>query len=316
MSDKIETRNEKKARKPKRTWLKITLGIILLLVIGVGVYAATLYNNVKDTVNVKMHQPLPSIDHEKSKEKIVEKEKLNVLLLGVDKRGGDRGRSDSLIVLSLDPKTDSMKLISIPRDTRTEIVGKGFEDKINHAYAFGGPDMSIESVENLLNIDLDYYVQINMEGLSDLVDTLGGISLTNELDWYDSGRKFHYAPGELQLNGDETMGYVRMRYEDPAGDFGRTKRQRQVIEAIVNKGASIASVNKIQGVVDVLGNNMSTNMDFNVMKDLLTNYSGVRKNVENYMLSGSGTKIDGVYYLVVPDEEIQKVHGMIVEPEV
>ncbi len=176
--------------------------------------------------------------------------------------------------------------------------------------------MSIESVENLLNIDLDYYVQINMEGLSNLVDTLGGISLANELDWYDSGRKFHYAPGELQLNGDQTMGYVRMRYEDPAGDFGRTKRQRQVIEAIVNKGASFASVNKIQGVVDVLGDNMSTNMDFNVMKDLLTNYSGVRKNVENYMLSGSGTKIDGVYYLVVPDEEIQKVHGMIVEPEV
>ncbi|WP_099159579.1 LCP family protein [Virgibacillus ndiopensis] len=305
-----------KRKKPKRLWLKISLAVILVLVLGVSAYAFSIYNNAKDTVNEKMHENVSSIDQKVGKKKISEQMPLNILLLGVDKRPGDSGRSDALMVLSLDPKNNKMQLISIPRDTRTTIVGKGTKDKINHAYAFGGKDMSIATVENLLDIELDYYVQMNMKGLSEMVDAVGGINVQNELDWYDEGfykKGYHYAKGEISLNGAKTMGYVRMRHLDPNGDFGRTKRQRQVIEAIVDKGASIASVNKINDMIDVLGNNMATNMDFEDMKDLLFNYKDVRKNMVNYMVKGSGTTIDGVYYYLVPDEEIAKVHGMIAD---
>ncbi|MBP1948295.1 LCP family glycopolymer transferase [Virgibacillus litoralis] len=313
MSEQKRSNNKFKRKRP---WIKFSLLLILILGIGVGAYALLIYNDAKDTVNEKIHQKVPSIDHELGKKKIEGEEPLNILLLGVDKRAGDSGRSDALMVLSLDPKNNKMKLISIPRDTRTTIVGEGFEDKINHAYAFGGTDTSVATVESLLDINLDYYVQMNMEGLTEMVDAVGGITVDNQLDWYDTGyyeKGYHYAKGEISLNGPEAMGYVRMRYKDPNGDFGRTKRQRQVIEAIIDKGSSIASVNKIDNMIDVLGKNMATNMDFADMKDLLFNYKNVRKNTVSYKMKGSGTEIDGVYYYLIPDEEIAKVHEMINE---
>lgn len=311
----VQKRSDRR-KKPKRLWLKISLAVILVLVLGVGTYAFSIYSNAKQTVNDEINRKVSAIDTEVGKKKISEQKPINILLLGVDQRPGDGGRSDALMVLSLDPKENKMKIISIPRDTRTLMVGKGYKDKINHAYAYGGTDMSVATVENLLNIELDYYIEMNMQGLSEMVDAVGGITVTNSLDWYDEGyykKGYHYQKGEISLNGPQTMGYVRMRHLDPNGDFGRTKRQRQVIQAVVDKGASIASVNKINSMIDVLGDNMATNMDFDDMKDLLFNYADVRKNVVSYMMKGNGTKIDGVYYLLPSDEEVAKVHEMIAE---
>ncbi len=311
-----ESRRAKKTGKSKRWW-KILLAVIAVVVIGVGVYAFSIYHNAKQTVEEQMHKPVDSIDTSVGKKKVKDNEPLNVLLLGVDERSGDSGRSDALMVLSLDPEDDSMNLVSIPRDTRTEIVGKGYEDKINHAYAYGGTDMSINTVENLLDIELDYYVKMNMEGLSEMVDAVGGITVDNKTDWIDEGyykKGYHYEEGKIELDGAKTMGFVRMRHFD--SDFARTGRQRQVFQAIVDKGASVASVNKIDDMIDVLGNNMETNMDFSDMKNLMMNYRDTRKNVVSYQMEGEGTYITNssgqdVYYLVVSDDEIQKVHDMI-----
>lgn len=306
---------EKRSRKkPKKKWLKVLLVVLLLLFLVAAVAIFALYNDTKKTVNEEMYSEVPSIDSEEVKEKVDKAEPLNILLLGVDARPGSSGRSDALMILSLNPNEDRMQLISIPRDSRTLIVGKGYEDKINHAYAYGGTDMAISTVESFLNVELDYYVEMNMEGLEEMVDAVGGITVTNKMDWYDEGyyqKGYHYHQGELTLTGPQAMGYVRMRYLDPDGDFGRTKRQRQVIEAIINKGSSVASINKIQSMVQVLGNNMATNMDFDDMKNLLVNYSSTRKNMDNYMIEGSGTKIDGIYYLNVSQEERDKVNTMI-----
>src|SRR5699024_11686849 len=108
-----------------------------------------------------------------------------ILLMCVDARGADKGRSDALMVLTLNPKTDSMQIVSIPRDTRVEIAGRGTQDKINHAYAFGGADMAVNTVENFLDVDMDYYVSMNMEGMEELVDQLGGITVENDIEWQD-----------------------------------------------------------------------------------------------------------------------------------
>lgn len=300
-------RSERK--KSRKLWLKIPLAIILVLVLGIGGYAFSIYNNAKLTVNDKINEPIETIDTKVAKKKVKATEPLNILLLGIDERGEDRGRSDALMVLSLNPKEETMQLVSIPRDTRTTIVGKGVQDKINHAYAFGGADMSVATVENFLDIDLDYYVRMNMEGLEELVDQLGTIQVDNEVEWDDG--TYQFMEGPVELDGDKTMYFVRMRKQDPAGDFGRTERQRKVIEAIIDKGARVGSVNKINGVIDVLGNNMATNMNFDDMKDLLFGYTDVRKNVVSYMMQGNGTNIDGVYYYMIPEEEISKVHEMI-----
>ncbi|WP_340002268.1 LCP family protein [Oceanobacillus sp. FSL K6-0127] len=298
--------NQKKSRK---LWLKIPLILIGVIVLGVGAYAISIYNNVAKTVNEKMHEPVDSIDREATKKKMKATEKLTILLLGIDSQEGTSGRSDALMVLSLDPTDDSMQLISIPRDTRTTIVGKGTEDKINHAHAFGGTDMSIATVENLLDIELDYYVRMNMDGLSELVDELGTITVDNEIAWNDGTNNFNVGP--VELDGDQTMAFVRMRKQDPNGDFGRTSRQRQVIEGIINKGASVGSVTKINSTIDILGNNMATNLDFDDMKKLLSGYKDTRNNVVSYQLQGDGTTIDGIYYLIVTGEEIAKVRGML-----
>ncbi|WP_058308607.1 LCP family glycopolymer transferase [Gracilibacillus massiliensis] len=311
---------QKRTQQNKKTkkWLKILLLVFVVVILSIAGYLYSIYNNAQKTVEEKVHKEVETIDTTVTKKKVEAQEQLNVLLLGVDQRSSDSGRSDALMVLSLDPDNDSMQLVSIPRDTRTEIVGKGMNDKINHAYAFGGVDMSINTVENFLDIELDYYVRMNMEGLSDLVDALGGITVNNKLDWNDSGyyqKGYHYAKGNIQLNGPQTMGFVRMRYQDPNGDFGRTERQRQVIKAIVDKGASFNSVGKINDLIEVLGNNVVTNMEFSDMTDLFANYRNTRQNFTSYMMQGNGTKIDGVYYLQVGEDEVQKVHDMIVKEE-
>ncbi|SFE44012.1 cell envelope-related function transcriptional attenuator common domain-containing protein [Lentibacillus persicus] len=307
-----ETRTNRNRKKPKRRWLKITLAVaavVLILIAGAGAYAYSIYGNARDTVNDEMHEPVDSIDRDMTKKKMEASEPLNILLLGVDEREHDSGRSDALMVLSLNPEKDSMQLVSIPRDTRTTIVGKGFEDKINHAYAFGGSDMSVATVENFLDIELDHYVRMNMEGLSELVDKLGTITVDNEIAWQNG--EYDFNTGPVEMDGNKTMAYVRMRKQDPDGDFGRTERQRKVIQGIIEQGASVGSVGKINDYIDVLGNNMATNMDFDDMKSLLNGYRNTRQNIVSYQMKGSGTNIDGIYYLMVPDEEIAKVHGMI-----
>ncbi len=280
---------------------------------GVGAYAFSVYNNAKNTVNEKMHDPVETIDTKLTKEKLKATEPLNVLLLGIDSEDDQRGRSDAIMVMQLDPITDALTIVSIPRDTRTEIVGKGIEDKINHAYAFGGAEMSVATVENFLGVDIDYYVSINMDGLVELVDELGTITISNEVAWTDS--KYDFPEGIVEMDGQKTMSYVRMRKKDPMGDFGRTHRQRKVIEGIINEGASVGSVPKFSGMLDILGTNMSTNMDFDDMKQLFSGYKDTRRNVSEYMISGSGQKIDGIYYLIVPDEEVQKAHDLLVSKE-
>ncbi len=296
-------------KKPKRLWLKIPLIIVGILVLGIGGYVFSVYSNAKNTINDKMHDPVEAIDTDLTKKKLQATEPLNVLLLGIDAEAGGAGRSDAIMVMQLDPITDEMTIVSIPRDTRTEIVGKGVQDKINHAYAFGGTDMSVATVESLLDIDIDYYVSINMDGLIELVDELGTITISNDVAWTDS--KYDFPEGIVEMDGDKTLAYVRMRKKDPMGDFGRTQRQRKVIEGILNEGASVGSVPKFSGMMKILGSNMSTNMDFDDMKKLFSGYKDTRRNISEHMMAGTGEKIDGIYYLIVPDEEVQKAHDLL-----
>ncbi|GAA0484946.1 transcription antiterminator LytR [Salinibacillus aidingensis] len=312
-----QDKREKSRKSRKSKYLKIILGIVLVLFAGTGAYAYSIWNDVKDTVDKKIHKPVDSIEHTpEQKEKITKEETLNILLMGVDERKHDKGRADTLIILSINPNINKMQMISIPRDSRTLIKGMGFKDKINHSYAFGGSDMTISTVENFADIELDYYVKLNMEGLVELVDALGGITVQNKLDWYDSGyyeKGFHYAKGELELNGEQTMGFVRMRYKDPNGDFGRNERQREVIRAIIDKGASIGSITKIDEFLDVIGKNVETNMTFDDMKHLFSDYRSASQNSSSYQVKGNGTYIDDIYYLIVSDQERQKIHEMITE---
>ncbi|WP_079710623.1 LCP family glycopolymer transferase [Paraliobacillus ryukyuensis] len=313
-SEQRQERKKFKKRKKNR-WIKVLLSIIGLAFVAILGYTVSVYIQAKDTVNNDIHKQVDSIDTSQTKSKLRDNDKINVLLLGIDERKDDGGRSDALMVLSMDPKDESLEIISIPRDTRTEIIGKGTLDKINHAYAFGGTDMSIATVENLLDIELDYYVHMNMQGLVDMVDAVGGVTVQNELEWVDKKgfykKGYEFEKGPLELSGSKALGYVRMRYQDPEGDFGRTKRQRKLINAVIDKGFSIGSVGRIDDMLNVLGENMETNMDFEDMRNVLLNYRSTINNVTSYQLKGNNEYIDDIYYLQVPQEEINKVHNML-----
>jgi len=292
----------------KKTWKKVTAVILLLMLIGGGAYGYTVYKSLNNAVDA-MHQPLERKQSEKRKEAVSLKAKdpFSVLMLGVDEREGDKGRSDTMIVLTVNPNNNSVKMLSIPRDTRTEIIGKGKEDKINHAYAFGGVPMAMDTVENFLDIPIDYYIQVNMEGFMKMVDAVGGVTVQNDLDFTQDG--FHFAKGKLTLNGAEALSYTRMRKEDPQGDFGRQTRQRQIIEGIVKEGASLSSLTKFSDIFTVLGKNVKTNLTFDQIAAIQKGYKDAGTSIKQMEIQEQGKMINNIYYGLVSTEEKQRVQN-------
>jgi len=286
----------------RRKWPWIVAAVFLVIILSIGGYAYSIYHSVEKTFK-KTEAPLHREKSEKREEPVslVENEPISVLLLGVDKRGDDRGRSDSMILLTVNAQKESVKMVSIPRDTRTEIIGKGLIDKINHAYAFGGVDMSVETVEKFLDIPIDYYITVNMESFRDIVDAVGGVHVTNSFTFAYEGHTFK--KGTIQLDGNEALAYTRMRKQDPNGDFGREQRQRQVIQAVIEEGASFSSLANYQDILNTIAENIKTNLTFDDMVHIQQDYRNASKQLEQIQITGNGTKINGVYYLQVPDSE-------------
>lgn len=294
-----------------KRWKKITLIVVGILFAGLLVYLYSFYDSLTDALEA-MHQPI----REKSQKRVEqitldEKDPFTVLLLGVDQRENDRGRSDTMILLAVNANKKSIKMISIPRDTRTEIIGKGFEDKINHAYAFGGVEMSIDTVEHFFDVPVDYFIQVNMEGFQDIVDAVDGVTVNNDMEFTFGGT--HFPKGTITLNGEDALKYARMRKEDPRGDFGRQMRQRQIIEAVIKEGASLSTLTNYGDIFKALGENVRTNLTFNEMITIQRNYKEASKNIEQYQIDGRGTMINGIYYYVVPDEERMNLQNMLKE---
>ncbi|MGW6190377.1 polyisoprenyl-teichoic acid--peptidoglycan teichoic acid transferase TagU [Bacillus cereus] len=277
------------------------LGIIGVLIVAGGVYAYTVYSNVSNTLNT-VHKPLDRDKSDKRDKKvdISDNKPISILLMGVDQEDNGTGRSDSLMLFTLNPKTKSMKITSIPRDSYTEIVGKGKKDKINHAYAFGGIDMTVKTVENFLNVPVDHYIEVNMAGFKDIVDAVGGVDVNNDLEF--TSRDSHFAKGNIHLNGETALKYTRMRYEDPRGDFGRQMRQRQVIQAVIKKGASVSSLASYGDVLKAIEKNVKTSLTQDQMFDIQKNYKDCMQNSEEIQIPGDGHKAaDGIWYYYVPD---------------
>jgi len=294
-------------RRKKRKWPYWIGGIFLTFILLIGGFAFYMWNQLGDTVEM-MHNPLErDSDPERQKELETifrETQSINVLLLGVDERDGDVGRSDTMVLLSLNPNTDSMLMFSIPRDTYVNIPGRGM-DKINHAYAFGDADLSIQTVEETFDLPVHYYARVNMEGFQQGVDAIGGVTVRNTQAFSQGGSDF--SEGEIRLNGSEALDYIRMRKNDPRGDLGRNERQREVIQAALREGASFSSITKVGEILDILGGNVKTDLNMNNMQSLFGSYRGTQQNTTTLEIDGSGQTIDGIWYYVVSDDEFNRI---------
>lgn len=278
----------------------VRTGIVLLAVfIIVSVCGFYIYRDVVKTTKV-IYQPVKETKKRIQPVQVVEKDPFSVLLLGVDTREGDRGRSDSLMVVTVNPTKHSTKIVSIPRDTRTEIVGKKKMDKINHAYAYGGVQMTIHTVEKFLNIPIDYYLQVNMEGFKDIVDAIGGVRVNNTLDF--TFEDVHFDIGPLFLDGDDALKFSRMRYEDPDGDFGRQARQRKIIEGVIKEGARIDNLLSYHDILKSIRKNLVTNFKVDDLFEIQKDYRSASEIIDQKQVEGNGTTINGVYFYQIPDQ--------------
>ena len=288
------------------------LVVLLVLVIGVTAFATKTYFDVKGSVD-KTYETVERQETGVSRKEEVNlnnKDSFSILLMGVDTGDlgrTDTGRSDAIMVATVSPEDNKTQVISIPRDTYMEIVGYGTFDKVNHAYAFGGPAMSMDSLEKYLDIPIDHYAAINLKGIQDLVDAVGGVTVNNDLAFAVDGTSFDI--GQIELNGEEALAFVRMRYDDPRGDYGRQERQRIVIQGIMQKLISINSMTKYQSILDALSDNMKTDMDFSTMQKIALDYRDAFSTIQMDQLQGEGFMQDGVSYQRVSDEELARVQA-------
>lgn len=209
--------------------------------------------------------------------------RINILLLGIAGKGKPgQNLTDTIIVLSINTKTNQVALLSIPRDLYVEVPNAHFWTKINSVYQYGinsSPKNETEQITPLLNVvrdltnlNVDYYAVLNFDGFQKMIDAIGGINIISERDFYDPtypGPNYSYETFELkkgfhQLDGATALKYARERHNDPEGDFGRAKRQQQVMQSFKNKFFSVgnlANVFALNNFLNALGDNLKTNID-------------------------------------------------------
>jgi LCP family protein required for cell wall assembly len=244
------------------------------------------------------------------------KDNISILFLGVDDRDGNLdGRTDAMLLATFNRSESSIKILSIPRDSLVNIPGRANPDKINHAHAFGGLDLAVETVEELLDIPIDYYLKLNFKAFIEIIDALGGVEVDvpftfSEQDSFGQHGAITLNEGTQLLNGEEALAYTRMRKNDPRGDIGRGERQQDVIQALIKKAATFSSISSYDDVFNSIGNHMTTNLSFGNMV-ALHNYAGSIDNMENLNFEGTDTRQNGVYYYQLDEASKQTISRLM-----
>lgn len=303
----------RKKRRRLRKWPLFVL-IPLVLLLGVFGYGAYLYTKADSVISESYEDdgreksPLrdakvdPTIDN------------VSVLIMGIDSNehrdNADNARTDALLLATFNKDEKSVNLVSIPRDSYVYIPEVGYHDKITHAHAFGGHRATIETVETLLDIPVDYYVKLNFHAFVEVIDALGGIEVDvpyefKESDSMDKRDSIHLKPGRQVVNGEEALALARTRKLD--NDVERGKRQMEIIKAVVDKAVSVNSVLNYDDLLVAVGDNMTTNMTFSDMKTFISyGASLTSNNIETHTLEGYDYQPGSTYYYALDEPALQE----------
>ncbi|MFD1362880.1 LCP family protein [Lentibacillus salinarum] len=317
----------RKHKKDKR-WKKWTLNILLLLiviVIGLGIY---LFNQIYNAAQGSYK----GLDRPSNKSELREQtvdisdEPISILLIGTESysSNGKNGRADTLIVVTLDPKDKELTMTSIPRDTRVEFTVKeagkyaGFH-KINAAYTYGSISgygankLTVETVEDLLDIPIDEYITVNFEAFRDIVNALGGVTVDIkkgfwEKNIFNNDKRIYFEEGLERLNGEEALAFVRMRKRDIAVEYTRMERQRQFIKAAIDQAISAGTIFKVGEISDIISKNVKTSLKPSEIFALQQTYSSMDPtSIETFDIKGSNEMIDGLSYFIPTEEGLNRV---------
>lgn len=302
-----------KAQK-RKTLLKVLALLLLSLLICFSAYGIYLVKKAQSAVDTAYE---PAGNANEHVEPLTDN--ISILFIGVDD-SAERGqsdnniRSDALILATLNNKDKSIKLVSIPRDTYTYIPDKGREDKITHAYALNGPSSTIESVEQLLEVPVDYYLRMNFDAFIEVVDALGGIKAEvpydiTEQDENDSQNAIELKEGIQFLNGSEALALARTRHYD--NDIERGKRQQMILESIMNRALSVGSISKYGDVFEAVGDNMKTDLSFGNISALFEYAKNGKPDIETITLDGYDDMSTGIYYWKLKEESLEELQDVL-----
>ncbi|ADQ15128.1 LCP family protein [Halanaerobium hydrogeniformans] len=270
-------------------WKYISL-IIFMLIIGISV--AYIWN---DELSQITDGPF-------------EDNKVNILAVGYDSDiNGGASRADTIILISIDVDTNEAGVIFLPRDTYINIEGKNFT-KLNTSFARGGIDLTKETVEELLDINIDYYLASDFKGFENIIDRLGGIEIDVEkdLNYVDRAGDLYIniSQGKQHLSGEEALKYVR--YRDQSGDIGRIERQQKFIDAVIEKVVSPSTVTSLPGIFREINRSIDTDIPIRDISPFLSTAKDMDlNNIEIRTLPGEARYIAGISYWLADMEKSQ-----------
>ncbi|GMA46956.1 LCP family protein [Tetragenococcus muriaticus] len=303
-----------------RLYQKIIVGILMafaLVVAGGTVYGMRALddaNSAINHINEEVNRRSSRRDQEVS---IADRDPFSILLLGVDSGGlgreeddEDPARTDSMMVVTVNPKEEESTIVSLERDIMADMLDDGQTfDKLSHAYAYGDKELSMDVVEQLLDIPIDHYATINLQGMTDLIDAVGGIEVNNEIEFTLEG--VHVPEGEVELDGEKGLAYARMRKDDPEGNIGRQRRQREVVTKIVDKLVSMDSISNYRNILNAVEENSKTDFSWNDMLDIASNYYPAFENVTQEQLQGQNQMVNGLSYQILGMNELLDIQNQL-----
>lgn len=234
--------------------------------------------------------------------KIQNKEPFIVAILGTDQRTDEPARTDTIMLVRYDMENKKATIVSLPRDSYVKIPGK-HKDKINAAHAYGGVDLTIETVEELLDINVDYYAKANFEGFKEAIETLGGVKVNAKKPIrYEN---IYIPAGEQTLKGDDLLMYVRFR-KDADGDFGRINRQQEVILSIAKDLIKPSNLIKVPKLLSIASEHVDTNLNLRELGLLALDAKDFNNiAIEQHTLKTHSKKMNGVWYELVDEEDVE-----------
>ena len=292
-------RGMRKERRKRRSYKRLIILTVILLAVF-SVVAAAKYIVAHDQVDPGQSGMFAV------------KNKMNIMIMGVDRRVDDVGRSDTLMVATIDQATDKASLLSVPRDTRVKIDGYGF-DKINAAYAYGGHKLTKSTVENLLGTEMKYYVLIDIHTFERLIDLVGGIDVDVEKRMYyedpwddDGGLVIDFQPGEQHMDGKKAINYVR--YRDGEGDIGRIGRQQKFMKAVLAKLITPSIITKLPEIIKEVNSSVETDMPISEMLALAKELPAIKNNgIDTNMVEGTPAYLQDISYWLPNVKELRQL---------
>ncbi|GAB6092643.1 LCP family glycopolymer transferase [Furfurilactobacillus curtus] len=287
--------------------------IIAVLLLVIGGFGFKLYNNLKHSSN-EMFNSVNGAKATDVSAKIKKGKPISILLMGTDVGALGRnskawagGRTDSMMLVTVNPKKKTTTMISIPRDSLVSVVGyeNEFPTKINAAYYFGQTKTAIKTTEKLFNVPIDYYALLNMGGLEKVINKVGGVDIVPPLSFTYENQKFVKGK-KIHVNGAQALKFTRMRYQDPESDYGRTLRQRIVITALLKKSGNLSNLLN-QDFLNSIASQSRTDFTFGDMIALANNYRPATKHVVSDHVQGVSDDIAGQSFEVLPTTEKQRI---------